>query len=217
MMAAIVPAKALDRAKGRLAGLLSEEERRHLALAMLEDVLCSLRSVARLQTIVVVSPDDGALALARRLGAEPVVEQPFVRGINQALDRGLAYLAPRGIEALLVLPADVPGVAPGDIEAVLDALPPEEGMVICPSARGGTGALALRPPGLIPFRFGPDSFTLHRREAAARGVPMRVLRVDSLSNDIDEPPDLRSFWQRGGGEATRRLLIGTGLAARLGV
>lgn len=217
MMAAIVPTKALDRAKGRLAGLLSEEERRDLALAMLEDVLRSLRSVARLETVVVVSPDDGALDLARSLGAEAVIERPSVRGINQALNQGVDYLAPRGIEALLVLPADVPGVAPDDIEAVLDALPPDEGMVICPSARGGTGALALRPPGLIPFRFGPDSFTLHRREAAAQGIPTRVLRINSLLNDIDEPPDLRSFWQRGGGKATRRLLIGSGLAARLGV
>ena len=217
MMAAIVPAKALDQAKSRLAKLLSEKERRDLALAMLEDVLRSLRCVARLETVVVVSPDDGALDLARRLGAEPVVEQPSVRGINQALDQVVDYLAPRGIEAVLVLPADVPGAGPGDIEVVLDALPPERGMVICPSARKGTGALALRPLGLIPFRFGPDSFTLHRREAAARGIPMRVLRIDSLSNDIDEPPDLQSFWQRGGGEATRRLLLDSGLAARLGV
>ena len=217
MMAAIVPAKALDQAKSRLGKLLSEKERRDLALAMLEDVLRSLRCVARLETVVVVSPDDGALDLARRLGAEPVVEQPSVRGINQALDQVVDYLAPRGIEAVLVLPADVPGAGPGDIEVVLDALPPERGMVICPSARKGTGALALRPLGLIPFRFGPDSFTLHRREAAARGIPMRVLRIDSLSNDIDEPPDLQSFWQRGGGEATRRLLLDSGLAARLGV
>lgn len=217
MMAAIVPAKALDRAKSRLAKLLSEKERRDLALAMLEDVLRSLRCVPRLETVVVVSPDDGALQLARRLGAEAVVERPSVRGINQALDQAVDYLASRGIEAVLVLPADVPGVAPGDIEAVLDALAPDRGIVICPSARRGTGALALRPPGLIPFRFGPNSFTLHRREAAAHGIPTRVLRIDSLLNDIDEPPDLQSFWQRGNGEATRRLLLQSGLAARLGV
>ena len=37
MIAAIVPAKALDQAKGRLAALLSEGERRDLALAMLEE------------------------------------------------------------------------------------------------------------------------------------------------------------------------------------
>ena len=39
MITALVPAKALDQAKGRLAELLTEHERRSLSLVMLEDVL----------------------------------------------------------------------------------------------------------------------------------------------------------------------------------
>ena len=46
MIRALVPAKALGEAKGRLASVLSEIERRKLALAMLEDVVRTLKGPA---------------------------------------------------------------------------------------------------------------------------------------------------------------------------
>jgi 2-phospho-L-lactate guanylyltransferase len=215
MKAALVPAKSLDRAKGRLAGLLSEEERRSLALAMLEDVVGALRRVPQLDLVSVVSPDPEVLTKAEELGVAAIAEPPSVRGINQALQYAAAHLQEQGAETLLVVLADVPSLQPADIEAVLDALPAGRGLVICPAARKGTSALAMRPIGLIPFRFGPDSFVLHRREAAARGIEARVLRIESLANDIDEPSDLLAFSSQPAGKATHRWLANSGLAARL--
>src|SRR3989304_10434843 len=103
MIAAIVPAKALDQAKGRLAILLSEEERRQLAIAMLEDVLRALQAVPRLDPIAVVSPDADVLARARALGAQPIAEPRQSRGINQALAHALGLISSPGIDALLVV------------------------------------------------------------------------------------------------------------------
>ena len=74
--------------------------------------------------------------------------------------------------ALFVLLADVPAVTSDEIESVLAALPRDVASVICPSRAEGTSALALRPPDVIDFRFGPDSFAQHEREASARGVPI---------------------------------------------
>ena len=51
MITAIVPAKALDQAKGRLAAILSEAERRELALAMLEDVVRALQSAPAIDAL----------------------------------------------------------------------------------------------------------------------------------------------------------------------
>lgn len=215
MKAALVPAKSLDRAKGRLAGILSEEQRRALALAMLEDVVDALRSVPQLDLVTVVSPDAEVLAKAQELGVAVIPEPPSVRGINQALQYAAAMMQKQGLETLLVVLADVPSLRAADVEAILEALPAERGLVICPAARKGTSALAMRPPGLIPFRFGPDSFVLHRREAAAKGIEMRVLRVESLANDIDEPSDLLAFCSQPAGKATHRWLADSGLAARL--
>lgn len=215
MRAALVPAKSLDLAKGRLASLLSEEERRSLALAMLEDVIDALRGARQLDLVAVVSPDAEVLAKARDLGAAAIPEPPSVRGINQALQYATATLEKQGLDTLLVVLADVPSLTPANVEAILAALPPQRGAVICPAARKGTSALATRPPGVIPFRFGPDSFTLHRREAAARGIDMRVLRIQSLANDIDEPSDLLAFSSQPEGKATHRWLEDSRLAARL--
>lgn len=217
MIAALVPAKTLGQAKGRLAALLTEDERRRLALAMLEDVLTTLSAVSRLGLIAVVSPDAEVLAVAREIGAEAIPEPASVRGINQALSHAAGAIASRGVDALLVVLGDVPRVTPGEIESVLDALPAERGVVVCPSEAKGTSALALRPPGVIPFRFGADSFTLHKRETAAQGIPATVLRIESLSHDIDEPDDLRRLLAQPGDTATDRLLTTMGLAVRIGV
>jgi 2-phospho-L-lactate guanylyltransferase len=204
VIAAIVPAKALDQAKGRLAALLSEGERRELALAMLEDVVRALLDVDEIGGVTVISPDADVLAVARGLGANALEEPPSVRGINQALTYALESLSPAP-DAIVVVLADVPLIAPAAVREALASLP-ERGFVICPSHDHGTSLLAMRPAGLIPFRFGPKSFSLHKREAAARGVPAEVVRIEALARDIDTPDDLRALAGRPSDSATHRLL-----------
>ena len=214
MIAAVVPVKRLDEAKGRLSVLLVPDERRRLALAMLEDVLRALQAVPRIDLVAVVSPDADALARASALGAEPLAEPPLVRGVNQALSRAARVLAEQGVDALLVLAADIPTALPAEIEALLDALP-ARGIAICPTEDSGTGALALRPPDVVPFRYGRHSSVLHKREAVARGLPARVLHVASLARDVDEPGDLSELLSRPAETATHRLLAELGIAERL--
>ncbi len=216
MIAALVPAKALDLAKGRLAAILSEQERRCLALAMLEDVVKMLQAVPDVDTVSVVSPDRAVLDRARVLQAEAIREPGSLRGINQALTYALGLLSSRGIDALLVILADVPAVTPAEVASLLRALPDGRGVVMSPSRAKGTSALAMRPPEAIPFRFGERSFQAHKREAAARGLPARVLRIESLANDIDEPEDLRRLVSSPAETATHRLLAQLRIAERLG-
>jgi len=213
MIAALVPAKALDQAKGRLAALLTDDERRRLARAMLDDVVRALQSVPLVDSVNVVSPDPEVLERAEELGAAAVREPGSVRGINQALAHALAAVSPPP-DAVLAVLADVPAVTPSDIESVVAAAP-ERGVVICPSNAKGTSALFLRPPGVIPFRFGELSFQAHKREAAARRIEARVLHIDSLANDIDEPDDLRRLLEQSAETATHRLLAQLAIAARL--
>lgn len=211
MIQAIVPAKALDQAKGRLAALLSEDERKLLALAMLEDVVHALVAVPVIEGVTVISPDLDVRGVAAVHGAESIAEPPSVRGINQALSYA-AGLIPAATTLIVVL-ADVPGIGPADVQTAIDALP-ERGIVVCPSHDRGTSLLAMRPAGLIPFRFGPKSSTLHKREAAALGVPCVVLTIEAFSRDIDTPDDLRELASRPGETATHRLLARLNVAAR---
>jgi 2-phospho-L-lactate guanylyltransferase len=203
MIIALVPAKALDQAKGRLAELLSEDERRRLALAMLEDVLGALRGVPAIDSVYVVSPDAEVLEAARNHGAIALEEPPSVRGINQALAQAASSVP--SADALLVVLADVPAVTSAELASVIEQAP-DKGVVICPSSAKGTSALFLRPPGVIPFRFGELSFQAHKRQAAALRIETRVLHIESLEHDIDEPDDLRWLSARSGETATQRLL-----------
>ena len=216
MIAAVVPVKRLDEAKGRLAALLAPDERRRLALAMLEDVLRAVQAVPRVDLVAVVSPDGDALARASALGAETIEERPLVRGVNQALAQAARTLVDRGADALLVIAADIPTALPADIEALIDALP-GRGIAICPTEDRGTGALALRPPDVIPFRYGRHSSVVHKREAVARGLPARVVRLASLAHDVDEPGDLADLIRRPAETATHRLMAELGVAERFSV
>lgn len=217
MIAAIAPAKALSKAKARLAAVLSERERERLALAMLQDVLHCLKGVKRLEVIAVVSPDREVLALAEGMAVKAIKEPAGIGEINGALTHALEEIGPwRSLsDAVLIVLGDVPLISPPDIERVLDALPYARGAVLCPSNDQGTSALALRPPDCLPFRFGPQSSLYHNREAVARGIPMQALDIDSLAHDIDEPDALFDLLTRPGRTATHHLLADIGAGHRL--
>jgi len=215
LIAAIVPAKALDHAKGRLAALLTEHERRSLSLVMLSDVLNALHAAQSVERVFVVSPDHEILRDADRFGAEGIAQPPSLSGINEALKHALRVISLESPSALLVVLGDVPAVSPAEIESIIAELPHDVGAVISPSRAEGTSALALRPPDAMEFRFGPDSFAQHEHEASARGVPLKTIRLDSLLHDIDEPEDLRYLISHATETATHRLLADMRVSERL--
>lgn len=215
MTAALVPAKALDQAKGRLAEILSEHERRSLSLVMLADVLRALNAAPGIERTFVVSPDQDILRDAERHGADPISQPASLSGINEALKHAWRVIALEEPTALFVLLADVPAVTPDEIEALLAALPRDLGAVIAPSRAEGTSALAIRPPDAIDFRFGPNSAAQHEQEASARGVPLTTVRIESLLYDVDEPEDLNYHISHPTDTATHRLLAEMRVAERL--
>jgi 2-phospho-L-lactate guanylyltransferase len=139
---------------------------------------------------VVVTPDDEVASIAQSAGTRVIRQSD--RGLNHGLDEARAAAVDAGATALLVLPADLPGVSPAAIEAVLATLDdqPPPLVAIVPDRHGrGTNALLLSPPGVIEFAFGGDSRVAHRHAADAAST--RVVELDGpLSLDIDTPEDL---------------------------
>src|SRR5262249_28478254 len=84
------------------------------------------------------------------------------------------------------------------------------GVVLAPD-RLGTGTNALVVPAGVNFetKLGPNSFELHRREAARLGLPLFVCRLPCLQLVIDTPADLEAltrWWPEWQAQAERDLL-----------
>ena len=188
---AVVPVKPLRRGKSRLADVLSVQERTLLNRYLFTHTLQVLQQVPAIERTLVVSRDTAALALARDYGAHTLQEQGNSQ-LNLALKRATMLLRSSAVATILVLPADLPLLAPEDVEALLEALPRPRGVALAPNASGnGTNGLALTPLGAMEFAYGPNSFARHLELARAASLPVAVVEREGLARDLDWPQDLR--------------------------
>jgi 2-phospho-L-lactate guanylyltransferase len=193
-IAAIIPVGTLEAAKSRLGGALDAEERQDLAERFLARTLGAALATSRLGDVLVVSPDREVLQRASDLGARTLRQR--TEGLNPGLGEAREDVVAGGADAILVLPIDLPFVTAEAIAAVLGPIDddgPERRVVLVTDRHGtGTNVLALRPPGVIDFRFGPGSRTAHREAARATGAA--YAEVDGpLAFDLDTPADLVLF------------------------
>jgi len=200
----IVPVKRLSEAKSSLSAVLAPQQRRRLVLSMLADVLGAVHQAPSISNAIVVSPDERVLNFARLHGAEGVAEPDL--GLNEALKLAIRHTISKGVDSVLILPADLPLLKSADVENLIAMASAPKDAVIVPSKAKGTNALFLRPPSLINLRFGGESFPLHVKEASQAGVRPRVYRSTTVALDIDEPEDLLSVETLGLGTRTYEFL-----------
>ncbi|MBI4607770.1 MAG: 2-phospho-L-lactate guanylyltransferase [Candidatus Rokubacteria bacterium] len=212
---AAIPAKDLENAKQRLVPVLSPDERRALARAMLEDVLEAV-TAADLSSVLVVTRDPEVIALVRAFPVT-VLEEPENRGHTEAVALARGFAAERGAERFLTVPGDVPQVTPQEITALAEAVPSRPGVAFVPSRSGfGTNGAVLSPPDVMALKFGEPSFPNHLFAARRRGLDPVVLRFPGLGLDIDGPEDLRALLESERQTRSWRLVRGFGIEARLG-
>ena len=212
---AVVPAKDLADAKSRLAGVLSADERRKLAVTMLQDVLVALAAVSALAGIAVVTRDPELAGHARSIGARVIADLRHA-GPNAEVTLGITRLAAAGATGIIVIPADVPMVTPAAIEEIIRSMETPPGVVLVPAlADMGTNALALTPVDAIPPCFGPQSFFRHQEAALARGLAPRILRLPEIGFDLDRPEDLATLLEQPSGAKSHTFLSECGFPTRL--
>ena len=185
----VVLVKDFDSAKQRLGPALDPKARRALARRNAER---AVRAASAGEHRLVVAGSEEVEAMARRLGAEAVLESRQ-EGQNVAAKRGIARAVEGGAGAVLLLSSDLPLVTAKALRELLAAAAHVEApaVVAVPAVgRGGTNALYLRPPNAIALHFGADSLESFRREAEARGVNFVIHHSDAMTIDLDEPDDL---------------------------
>ncbi|MEW6212357.1 MAG: 2-phospho-L-lactate guanylyltransferase [Acidobacteriota bacterium] len=212
--ALLIPIKDPERAKTRLAGLLSADERRALACAMFEDVTRAV-SFAHADMVAVVTTYEPAIERARKLGWETLVEEAQ-SSESASVDWASRRLAEMGFDAVMRLPADVPLVRAEDIDSLLRIDLPMPAALMVPSREGtGTNAIIRTPPCLFRSRFGPDSLALHKAEATRVGVRCLIVENARIALDIDEPADIRVLIESESDTETRRLLVAMNVIVRM--
>lgn len=177
--AVLVPIKAFAEAKRRLEPALAHPERLALVHQMAERVVAAAAPLP----VAVVCDDNEVADWARRHGAL-VIWEPG-RGLNGAVEEGVARLARMGVEQVTVAHGDLPrATGIGSIEAF-------SGVTLVPD-RHGDGTNVIRLPAGCGFRFsyGPGSFSRHRAECVRLGLPARVVSAPGLTWDVDVAADL---------------------------
>lgn len=190
---AIVPVKPLVRAKSRLADVLTPPERENLSLKILTRTLQLLKECDAITDTLVISRDTRVLAMARDLDVHTVQEsgQPE---LNDALSRATSLLQTWGVEATLVLPADIPLLATEDIEEIVNMGRYRGSVVIAPDFdNDGTNALLMHPPGIIPYNYGNGSFPRHKASAKEAGAILHLYEHDRVKLDVDTPDNLNHY------------------------
>ncbi len=178
-VAVLVPVKAFGEAKRRLAPALDPPARAALAQAMATLVLASAAPLP----VAVVCDDAGVAAWARDSGALVVWEPE--RGLNRAVEAGVARLGAAGARRVIVAHGDLPrALHLGWVGRFL-------GVTLVPDRHdNGTNALCVPSDAGFAFSYGPGSLARHAAEAHRLGLPLRVVREPSLAHDVDLPADL---------------------------
>jgi 2-phospho-L-lactate/phosphoenolpyruvate guanylyltransferase len=191
----IIPVKPLRLAKSRLAAVLTPEQRQRLAEAMLRHVLSVVRSVPQVTGTLVISRDNRALALAREYGAK-TVQETGTPELNTALLRATQVVASWRTDGVLILPADLPLLAPQDVSGIIKMGHDDTCVVLATDRnKDGTNAMLVRPPGLIQYAYGPGSFQRHGVLARDAGASVYLYNSERLVQDIDLPEDIENYYR----------------------
>jgi len=177
--AVLVPVKAFDQAKHRLAPALDADQRADLARSMATNVV----TVAAPLPVWVVCDDDRVAEWAAGTGAT-VLWRPG-RGLNAAVADGVDHLAGLAFDQVIVAHADLPHAV--DLAWVADF----DGVTLVPDRHDDGTNVACVPTGSgFTFAYGAQSFARHQAEARRLGLALRVERELRLGWDVDLPADL---------------------------
>jgi 2-phospho-L-lactate guanylyltransferase len=188
---ALVPIKAFDNAKTRLAEALSARQRHDFARAMAARVIGELQRQQDIAGVAVVTGDRDVAAFSRVLGAQ-VIPESYPGTLTRAVADGVTQLFGNGAAAVLVIPADIPLIRADDIGALI-AGRAQSAVTIVASRDGGTNALLLNADCPSLFAFGLDSAARHRGRAEAAGLSVQMQDFPRLAFDIDTIEDLREL------------------------
>jgi hypothetical protein len=188
--ALVIFAKAPDAktVKTRLKGALSDDERLHLYVTMMENTIRAAKVVTTVVTFIACLPPDGVEWFSGRYGL-PVFAQEG-GDVGRRMDNAIGRVLSMGYGKAVIVGTDVPEMTGGVIVEAFSALD-ERDIVIGPAEDGGYYLIGLKKPCRRVFEdieWSSDT-VLSRTLERAREAGLSVGLVRTL-RDIDRPEDL---------------------------
>ncbi|MEM8619214.1 MAG: 2-phospho-L-lactate guanylyltransferase [Actinomycetota bacterium] len=178
-VAVLVPVKRFTAAKGRLRGVIPDDDRAQLAQWMAEQVLTACAGLE----CFVACDDDDVRSWAETRGAT-VTWGPEL-GLNRAVDDGVATIAERGFDHVIVSHADLP------LPVALPTIARAGTITLVPDRRlDGTNVMSFPTDHRVAASYGGGSFRRHLAAAQVLGHSIEVRRDHHLSLDLDTVEDL---------------------------
>ncbi|MEM9516738.1 MAG: 2-phospho-L-lactate guanylyltransferase [Actinomycetota bacterium] len=179
-LAVLVPVKRFTAAKGRLRGVVPDDERARLARWMAELVLDACDGIERF-----VACDDPVVREWAEAHGATVVWGPEL-GLNRAVDDGVAEIARLGFDHVIVSHADLP------LPTALPDVSRADTITLVPDRRlDGTNVMSFPVAHPVAASYGGGSFRRHLAAAQRTGAGVEIRRDHSLSIDLDTVDDLR--------------------------
>jgi 2-phospho-L-lactate guanylyltransferase len=177
--AVLIPIKAFHQAKQRMEPRLSAGDRERLARWTAERVLAAAGELPS----YVVCDDQAVARFATDHGATVLWEEH--QGLNGAVTNGVASLATRGHEHVIVVHGDLP--RPTQLAPLARA----GTITLVPDLRlDGTNVLSFPTRSGLTIGYGAGSFRRHLAAAAQTGAAIWVVHDRFLALDLDWPIDL---------------------------
>ena len=177
--AVLIPVKAFDQAKNRLADTLSPADRERLARDLATGVV---RAAAPLP-VFIACEDDAIAEWAASVGATAI--RTNGGGLSAVVNQGVVAIASAGFTTVCIAHGDLP--AARDLGRLVEPA----GVTLVPDRHGdGTNILCVPTAAGFRFAYGSGSFRRHVAEAQRLALPTRIVHDDALAWDVDTSADL---------------------------
>jgi 2-phospho-L-lactate/phosphoenolpyruvate guanylyltransferase len=189
-IAAVIPMKSLHSAKSRLSNILTAQQRKNLAMYLLDATIKELKKSNFITEIIIVS-NDKALKQYTCINNLKYIKDSD-EGVNQAVILADKYCIDNGIDANIVIPQDLPFISAKEIDEICTISNKyHKCIIICPSKRfDGTNVLFRKPPDVIKTHYDNNSYLNHLKEAYKFKIPIESLDILKLRFDLDTKEDL---------------------------
>jgi 2-phospho-L-lactate guanylyltransferase len=189
-IAAVIPMKSLHSAKSRLSNILTAQQRKNLAMYLLDVTIKELKKSNFISEIIIVSNDKAVKNYTCLNNLKFIKDSD--EGVNKAVILADKYCIDKGINANIVIPQDLPFISATEIDEICNISNKyHKCIIICPSKRfDGTNVLFRKPPDVIKTHYDNNSYMNHLKEAYKFKIPIESLDIVKLRFDLDTKEDL---------------------------